>query len=436
MFTEKAFAMYPEYQKFYLFDYLKESNDVDPAVLHYLKYELDKKIYYFGEHFRYPVEGGPWLTRRMRLALKRCLISTVGIMRKNHPSIDRSILSNAYFSINRELERLGFAVHCPVWGIRNLDHIYPDRHLAGAAFRIERKFTKEDYRTLIEKPFIEEIHRFKELLAGSISRKRMSALCVPNDLSFFHRVSIDVFKEAHLPTFLFLHGLPGRYNDIDDNRTDYLVVWGPRIKELYVKAGVDESKILISGHPFYQRFSQEELQFDLGDVLVLDKPQSGAPITSDAVILSDRGNSIIYLMMVQRVLKGLGVTSVRLRPHPSASSAWYLKFVEGSFFRLDPFPLEQSLRRATLVIGPTSSVLLEAMYYGTNYVLFEPSKEDRDLVNYHLVPPFDGSDARIPLARDEKELESLLKNKIRIDCSAWHDYIQTPFSIDFMKQLV
>jgi len=140
--------------------------------------------------------------------------------------------------------------------------------------------------------------------------------------------------------------------------------------------------------------------------------------------------------MVQRVLKGLGVTSVRLRPHPSASSAWYLKFVEGSFFRLDPFPLEQSLRRATLVIGPTSSVLLEAMYYGTNYVLFEPSKEDRDLVNYHLVPPFDGSDARIPLARDEKELESLLKNKIRIDCSAWHDYIQTPFSIDFMKQLV
>ncbi len=428
--------MYPEYQKFYLFDYLKESNDVDPTVLHHLKYELDKKIYYFGEHFRYPVEGGPQLAPYMRMALKRCLISTMGIMRKNRQSIGGSILSNAYFSINRELERLGFRVHCPSWSIRNLDNIYPDKDLARAVFRIERQFTKGDYRQLIDKPFIEEIHRFKELLAGSISRKRMSALCVPNDLSFFHRVSIDVFKEAHLPTFLFLHGLPGRYNDIDDNRTDYLVVWGPRIKELYVKAGVDESKVLISGHSLYQRFSQEELQFDLGDVLVLDKPQSAAPFTSDAVILSDRGNSIIYLMMVQRVLKRLGVTSVRLRPHPSASGAWYLKFVEGSFFRLDPLPFEQSLRRATLVIGPTSSVLLEAMYYGTNYVLFEPSKDDRDLVNYHLVPPFDGSDARIPLARDEKELEYLLKNKTRIDCSAWHDYIQTPFSIDFMRRLV
>ena len=428
--------MYPEYQKFYLFDYLKESNDVDPTMLHYLKYELDKKIYYFGEHFRHPAEGGPRFPRYVRMALKGCLISTVGMMRKNRPPMDGSILSNAYFSTNRELERLGFSVYSPVWGIRDLKHIYPDKDLARAAFRIERQFTRSDYRELIGKPFIDEVRLFKELLASSISTKRMSALCVPNDLSFFHRVSIDVFKEAHLPTFLFLHGLPGRYNDIDDNRTDYLVVWGPRIKELYVKAGVDESKIFISGHPLYQRFSREELQFDLGDVLVLDKPQSGAPFTSDAVILSDRGNSIIYLMMVQRVLKKLGVTSVRLRPHPAASGAWYLKFVEGSFFRLDPLPIEQSLRRATLVIGPTSSVLLEAMYCGTNYVVFEPLKDDRDLTNYHLLPPFDGSDARIPVARDEKELEYLLKNKIRIDCSVWHDYIQTPFAIGFMKQLV
>lgn len=429
--------MYSEYQKFYLFDYLKESLDVDPTALQYLKYELDKKIYYFGEHFRYPVEGGSRFTRRMRMALKHCLVRTLGMMRKHHQPVDGSILSNAYFSVNRELERLGFRVHCPAWSIRNLDNIYPDMGLARAAFRLERQFTESNYRTLIEKPFIEEVFRFKELLANSISRRGISALCVPNDLSFFHRISIDVFKEAHLPTFLFLHGVPGRYSAIDDNSTDYLVVWGSRIKELYVNAGIDASKILISGHPLYQKFSQDELRFDLQDVLVLDKiPQSGAPSRSDAVILSDRGNSIIYLMMVQRVLKRLGVTSVRLRPHPATAGTWYLKFVESSFFRLDSLPLEDSLKQATLVIGPTSSALLEAMYYGTNYVLFEPSRDSRDLANYDLVPPFDGSDARIPLARDEKELEYLLRNKIRIDCSVWHDYIQTPFSIDFVKQLV
>lgn len=437
MFAEKTLAMYPEYQKFYLFDYLKGSLDVDPIVLDYLKYELDKKVYYFGEHFRNPVEDGPWLTRRMRMAFKSCLIRTVGLMGRNRKSVDVSILSNAYFCVNQELERLGFTVNCPAWGIWNLNQIYPDKDLAKAAFRIDRRFRRSDYRELIEKPFIDEVRRFKELLVGSISRKRVRALCAPNDLAFFHRISIDAFREAHLPTFLFMHGLPGRYNDTDDNRTDYLVVWGPRIKEYYVKAGVDESKILISGHPLYQKFSHKELQFSFRDVLVLDKlSQSGAPSASDCVILSDRGNSIIYLMMLQRVLRKLGVTSVRLRPHPSASGAWYLKFVEGSFFRLDPLPIEESLKKATLVIGPTSSVLLEAMYYGTNYVLFEPSRDNRDLANYDLVPPFDGSDARIPLARDEKELEYLLKHKIRIDCSVWHDYIHTPFSIDFMKQLV
>ena len=426
-----------EFMNFYLFDYLKNSLDVDPTTLHYLKYELDKKIYYFGEHFRNPVEGGPWLTRRMRVALKSCLARAVCMMRRNHQPIDGSILSNAYFSFNRELERLGFAVHCPAWSIRNLDNIYPDKDLARAAFRIERQLTKRDYRKLIEKPFIEEVRRFKELLASSISRKRIRALCVPNDLSFFHRVSIDVFKEAHLPTFLFLHGVPGRYSAIDDNRTDYLVVWGSRIRDLYVTAGVKPEKILVSGHPLYKEFRETGLQFDFDDVLVLDKScQEGAPSMSDRVVLADRGNSVIYLMMLQRVLSKFGVRSVRLRVHPVANGKWYHKFVDRSFFVLDRLPLHESLARATLVIGPTSSVLLEAMYYGKNYLLFEPQKEGKDLANLTVVPPFDGSDERVPLARDEKELEHLLKNKIRIDCSMWHDYIQTPFSIDFMKRLV
>ncbi len=422
---------------FYLFDYLKDLPDVDPEILYYLKYELDKKIYYFGEHFKNPVEGGPWLTRSLRTALKGCLVRTVGMMGGNHRSTEPSILSNAYFSFNRELERLGFTVHCPVWGIRNLNHIYPDKDVARAAFRIEQQFTKKDYRELIEKPFIEEVRRFKELLASSTSRRRTSALCVPNDLSFFHRVSIDVFKEAHLPTFLFLHGVPGRYNAIDDNRTDYLVVWGSRIRDLYVKAGVKPEKILVSGHPLYKEFRQTGLQFDFDDVLVLDKScQEGAPSMSDRVVLADRGNSVIYLMMLQRVLSSFGVRSVRLRVHPVANDNWYHKFVDSSFFVLDRLPLDKSLTRATLVIGPTSSVLIEAMYYGKNYLLFEPQKEGEDLANFTLVPPFDGSDQRIPVARNEKELEYLLKNKIRIDCSVWHDYVQTPFSIDFMKRLV
>ncbi|HME41637.1 MAG TPA: hypothetical protein VKF36_01010 [Syntrophorhabdales bacterium] len=422
---------------FYLFDYLKELPAVDADILYYLKYELDKKIYYYGEHFKNPVEGAPWLTRRLRMALKRFLVHAAGMLRRNKRSTGGSILSNAYFTYGSELERLGFSVYSPPWNLRSPGTIYPDSGLAQAAFHIEQQFIERDYRTLIGKPFTEEVRRFKELLAGSISRKGMRALCVPNDLSFFHRISIDLFKEARLPTFLFLHGVPGRYNAVDDNTTDYLIVWGSRIKKLYIEAGVKPEKILVSGHPLYKEFQRTDLQFDIDDVLVLDKIcQEGAPSMSDRVILADRGNSVTYLMILQQVLSSLGVRSVRLRVHPAGNGNWYHKFVDSSFFVLDRLPLDESLRRATLVIGPTSSVLFEAMYYGKNYLLFEPQNEGRDLANFRPVPPFDGSDARIPLARDEKELEYLLRNKIRIDSSVWNDYIQTPFSIDFMKQLV
>ncbi len=422
---------------FYLFDYLKQLPDVDSDILDYLKYELDKRIYYFGEHFRYPLEGGTSFSRRIRMALKRCLVPAACMTRKNNGTIGTSILSNAYFSVNRELESLGFNVYSPPWHIMNLGKIYPDMSLARAAFRMERQLTVKGYKTLTDRPFVQEVRRFKGLLADSISRKEIRALCVPNDLSFFHRVAIDVFREAHLPTFLFLHGLPGRYSAIDDNRTDYLVVWGPRIRDLYIEAGVRPEKILVSGHPLYKKLEGADLQFDFNDVLVLDKVcQEGAPSMSDRVVLADRGNSILYLMMLQRVLSGFGLRSVRLRVHPAINGDWYHKFVDSSFFMLDRLPLEESLRRSTLVIGPTSSVLLEAVYYGKNYLLFEPQNEGRDFANFKLVPPFDGSDVRIPLARDEKELEHLLRNKIRMDCRVWHDYVETPFSIDFMKQLV
>lgn len=432
--------MYPEYQKFYLFDYLRRTDAIDEKVLDYLKYELDKRIYYFGGHFKNPIERQHSIRLRFRRNLKKCYARVKLAASQLPVSSSKRLMSSAFFSLDVELKKLGYFVCRPSWSVNlaNLAQpLYPDPGFTAEAIRLEMALLSESYKNLVAKSFTDGVLRFKEQFSDSISRLKMAALCVPNDLSFFYRLSIDVFQEAGLPTFLFQHGLPGRYNHIDDNRTDYLVVWGTKIKQLYVAAGVDESKILVSGHPFYKEPPRKELEFGFRDILVLDKgSQEGAPSASDKVILSDRGNSIIYLMMIQEVLQKLGVKAVRLRVHPVADGTWYHKFVDRSFFVLDNLPLDQSLTRASLLIGPTSSVLLEAIYYGKNYLLFEPQREGKDLANFAPVPPFDGSDARIPLARDEKELEYLLKNKIRIDCSVWHDYVQTPFSIDFMKRLV
>jgi hypothetical protein len=88
------------------------------------------------------------------------------------------------------------------------------------------------------------------------------------------------------------------------------------------------------------------------------------------------------------------------------------------------------------VIGPTSTVFLEALYYGVNYVCFEPSIEDIDLLNFPLVPPFDGSDERVPIAKNEDELEKIIKRKILVNLEVFDDYIKTPFDLSFIKTMI
>jgi hypothetical protein len=56
-------------EPFYLLDYLRENTDTDKSKLDLLKYELDQRIYYYGEHFKYPKEkeGGRVRAFRRRL---------------------------------------------------------------------------------------------------------------------------------------------------------------------------------------------------------------------------------------------------------------------------------------------------------------------------------------------------------------------------------
>ena len=42
--------------RFYLMDYLKENSKLDKNILDALKSNLDSKIYYYGDHFKYPNE--------------------------------------------------------------------------------------------------------------------------------------------------------------------------------------------------------------------------------------------------------------------------------------------------------------------------------------------------------------------------------------------
>jgi len=427
-------------QDLYLTKYIRENFHIEPTIFDSIRYELDNHIYSYGQQFISPRESGSSakniLKNKAKEIVKRIII-LLGCFTLSKKATGRKvILSNAYFSINNELSKVGFDVYRPIWANPSRDtKILIDLKTYNQCEYIKKALREELFINIIDSEFIEKIYSFKSCLNEYFEHYQISALFVPNDVSFFENLSIRIFKEIVKPSFIFLHGLPGRYNSIDENRSDYLIVWGEKIKEHYIQAGISEKKIFVSGHPYYKEMKKKELKFDLDAPLVLTKSMLGAH-HSDGVYLSDRGNLIIYLYSIQSVLSKFGVKQVRFRTHPSENSRWYLKFIDNDFFKIDKDSLQDSLYKSTVVIGPASTVFLESLYYGVNYVCYEPSFDNIDLLNSKVAPPFDGSDSRLPVAKNENELGIIIKYREIVNVDIFNDYIKTPFDLNFIYTLI
>jgi len=423
-------------ESFNFIDFLKDNQILDNKKYDSLRFELDTHLHYYGNHFKYPFENSFSKKSNLLWSNLRYLYSLYKIFKnKAQGSLKEIILSNSYFTVNNELKNLGYDVFCPSWQMTQDRNVLSSYELFTRGENIKSKFKTLAFNQLISNDFIEELNHFEEILNLFFRDKIIKALFVPNDVSFFENLAIHSCKQIGVPSFIFLHGLPGRYNPIDENRSDYLIVWGEKIKENYIKAGINPDKIFISGHPYYKKIQSNTLKNDFDNILVITKSLNGAN-HSDGIILGDRANLLLYLYSVEKILKRIGVKSVRFRPHPSENGDWYLKFINTNFYKLDKGTLNQSIQNSSMVIGPTSTVFLESLYYGKNYVIYEPSNNNIDLINNRLVPPFDGTDSKIPVAKNEDELEYILKHKIIVELSCFSDYIKTPFDLSFVKKLI
>lgn len=420
-----------------LLKYLKERNNIDDRTYDNLRYTLEGHIYYFGAHFKSPFEGKTTFDVKGELVkiLKEIYIR-YKYTRKKAGGKETRVVSNAYFNFNDKLRQTGFDILEPTWAVRkSTNSILGDLQFYKKTEKILKHLHGSDFNHLISDSFLKEVGFFREMLMEQYRHDDIRALFVPNDVSFCENLSIGIFKELKRPSFIFLHGMPGRYNSIDESRSDYLIVWGEKIKEYYINNGFSPDRVLVSGHPYYGSISGKDLRSDLSDILVLAKIGVGAH-HSDGVRLYDRGNIIVYLLEVQNVLKQQGVKKVRLRLHPSAGKDWIYKFIDKDFFELDVLPLNASLKRSSLVIGPTSTVFLEAVHSGVNYLVFEPSENDTTLLNESLVPPFDGSEKDIPVAKNEQELAYNLKNNVMVNPEVLNGYISAPFDIGFLREII
>jgi hypothetical protein len=121
----------------------------------------------------------------------------------------------------------------------------------------------------------------------------------------------------------------------------------------------------------------------------------------------------------------LGVKKVRYRSHPSINKKWVHSFLDPNFYVCDTDALTTSLNKSSLVIGANSTVVLEALIQGVNYIAFDPKDEHGvNMSGYTAVPPFDGTEEKLMMADDEFELEKMMRANAMTDYSMIHDFIQ------------
>jgi len=417
---------------FYYYSFLKENNIINKKTLDLLKYELDKKVYLYGNHFRKSYENFSKLKFIFNLFIK--IILSIKYSKKKR--ITNGVLFNAPFYLSSQFEENGYNLITPEFYFgRKLKFLGTIKTLIKLEL-IKYHFINGDMYYLLSNSFEDKILSLKKDLKRYINNNEIKALFLSNDMAFLEKLFISIFKELNLPTFVFLHGIPTTYNNIDNNRADYLVVWSDKIKNIYINIGVDKEKIIVSGNPIYSPKKINNLSFSLNNLLIISHSITQSPENSDKFIMQERGALLSYLYSIQKVLSKFGVKSVRFRPHPSENSNWYLKNLDKKFYILDTQPINNSINASSMVIGPISTVFFDAIANNKNYIVYEPLVNNKSVKNFDLVTPFDGSDNRIPIANSENQLISIIKNKQLINKNVLKDYSGDNFIFNEIRKII
>lgn len=424
----------------YLIKYLRDNadNQLSRKYIDYFKIELDWHIYNSENHISNNYYRNRKIGTKQRIVHLLQYSNALFSHLKNRNDNTKKVLSTLYYPINETMLALGYSIESPVWGSVGRDNIFGDIQTISWHKKVQNLIRNEDFHSFLDYKLHQQLEDFQNHLLKQYKNQDFKALFLYTDQYFYSKYNIEIFKKLNRPSFVFTHGLPGVYSLEVDNRSDYLMVWSQKIKENYVAIGFNPSKVKVVGNPKYKKIpSNNVLRSDLSDVLVL-------PVSSslyhqheyDQTILVDKSMAILYLYKVQNILKKRGVKKARYRLHPTLNRSWVHPFVDPSFYIQDTEPLQTSLKKTTLVIGATSTVLLEALIYGVNYIVFEPKDEDGlNLLNTSLVPPFDGSDPKLKIANDDLELENLIRSNALTDYTIVHDYIQD-FDLSVLKEIL
>ncbi len=229
-----------------------------------------------------------------------------------------------------------------------------------------------------------------------------AVLMAYNESPLVHLLA-DLARSRGTPAITMQHGLPqGRRLQFGESNTSHFLVWGPEQKETFART--DSLKCFCEpvGNPGFDRYAA----FHAG---VKNAPP---PRTAKRVLLlSSPSNAVIELSggldaerfataAADALLSRPGF-EVTLKIHPAESLESYRALLAGRPLRIvKDAPVSECLRETDLVVGPFSTVLLEAMIAGKPLLCLNASRAP-------FPPPFDGGWG-IPELHSGPEFEAAL----------------------------
>jgi hypothetical protein len=426
----------------YLIKYLRDNaaNELSKKYIDFFKIELDCLLYISETIMAKPYHRNKVIPIQEKL--KNLYRYSNALLSKN--DIKKSYNINVLSTLRQKqkdiskLADLGFDSYSPIWHPLRKKSIYGDFETFNWHQNLQKKLKSDDFYTFLDPKFHNELEVFQQHLLTAYQKQDFRALFLYTDQYFYSKYCIDIFKKMGRPSFVFSHGMPGVYSLEVDNRSDYLMVWSEKIKQNYINVGFDSSKVKVVGNPHYKKIKKNKiLKSDLSDILVI-------PLTSavwiqhqyDNTVITDCGTTALYLYKVQTVLKKLGVKKARYRTHPTMDKKWVHSFLDQDFYTCDNDTLENSLNKTSLVIGTNSTLVLESLIHGVNYILFNPKNENGiNMAGHKSVPPFDGSEEKLVVVNTEDDLYNALKNNALTNYDLVNDYIQD-YDLSVLKELI
>jgi len=421
----------------YLIKYLKDTADnaLMEKYLDYFKVTLDQFIYDYGDHVYSTHQKIQFL--KIFSGLKRSINVLFGSI-KQYSDKQNVLSSVSSLANNNILFNLGFNPISSILEPVGNSQILGNSDIINLIKNKRKYLFNGTFNNIFNQFFFAKWEEIKTKIVKDYQNYDFRALFLNTDENFESKYLIEIFRILDRPSMIFSHGLPGIYSAEIDNRSDFLMVWGDKIKQNYINVGFNSDKIFVVGNPKYQSYTKERVLKNTIEHILVVPPASFLfhQHTFGEPILMDRSMGILYLYKVQKVLENLGITHARFRPHPSIAKEWIYGFLDQKFYKMDEDKLKDSCLKSTLIIGATSTVFLEALMFGVNYIVFEPKFRDgKNILRCDLVPPFDCSEANLEIATSEEELEYLIRNKYLVDIKILDEYMK-PLDLSILKKII